>query len=101
MVADCVELGCSVEVSVVMEEWLAGGKLCGVGVLWLVDGSEWGWRWCCWRAVCARGVGKGCDRSLRVVRRGWVCWMGGVCELIFVFTEGIEASVGCLWVSSA
>ncbi len=25
--ADCVEHGCGVEVSVVMEEWLAGGKV--------------------------------------------------------------------------
>ena len=36
--------------------------------------------------------GRGCDRSVGVVGRGWVCWMGGVCELIFVFAEGIEAS---------
>ncbi len=36
--------------------------------------------------------GRGGDRSVVVVGRGWVCWMGGVCELIFVFAEGIEAS---------
>ena len=36
--------------------------------------------------------GRGCDRSVGVVRRGWFCWMGGGCELIFVCTEGIEAS---------
>ena len=39
--------------------------------------------------MCARG---GCDRSVGVVGRGWVCWMGGVCEMMcFVFAEGIEA----------
>ena len=38
--------------------------------------------------------GKGCDRSVGVVRRCWVCWMGigGAHELIFVFAKGIEAS---------
>ena len=37
--------------------------------------------------------GKGCDRSVGVVRHGWVCWMRGVCELnMFLFTEGIEGS---------
>ncbi len=35
---------------------------------------------------------RGCDRSVGVDGRGWVCWMGGGCELIFVFTEAIEAS---------
>ena len=41
--------------------------------------------------VRARGGRAGCDRSLDVVGRGLVCWMGGVCVLIFVFVEGIEA----------
>ena len=36
--------------------------------------------------------GRGCNRSLDVVGRGWVCWIGGVCVLIFVCAEGIEAS---------
>ncbi len=36
--------------------------------------------------------GRGGDRSVGIVGRRWVCWMGGVCELIFVFAEGIEAS---------
>ena len=36
--------------------------------------------------------GRGGDRSVGVVGRGWVCWMGGVCNLIFVFAEGIEAA---------
>ena len=35
--------------------------------------------------------GKGCDRSVGVVGRGWVCWMGSGFEVIFVCTEGIEA----------
>ncbi len=36
--------------------------------------------------------GRGGDRSVGVVGRGWVCWMGGMCEQIFLFAEGIEAS---------
>ena len=40
-------------------------------------------------SVCEGRVG---DRSVGVVGCGWVCWMGGVCEQIFVFAEGIEAS---------
>ena len=36
--------------------------------------------------------GRGGDRSVGMVGRGWVCRMGDVCELIFVFAEGIEAS---------
>ena len=42
-----------------------------------------------WGSVCG---GRGGDRSVGMVGRGWVCWMGGVCELIFVFAEGIEVS---------
>ena len=30
--------------------------------------------------------------TVGVVGRGWVCWIGGVSELIFAFAEGIEAS---------
>ena len=36
--------------------------------------------------------GRGCDRSLDVVGRGRVCWMGGVCVLLFEFAAGTEAS---------
>ncbi len=36
--------------------------------------------------------GMGCDRYLDVVGHGWVCRLGGVCVLIFVFAAGIEAS---------
>ena len=35
---------------------------------------------------------RGGDRSVGAVGRGWVCWMGVVCEQIFVFAEGIEVS---------
>jgi hypothetical protein len=82
-----------------------GGECCDAGVVG-------GWEGCVGWACCGRAVVDGrwqmrvalvllggsvceersCGRSVCVVGRGWVCWMGGVCELIFVFTEGIEAS---------
>jgi hypothetical protein len=46
------------------------GRLCGVGVLWLVDGGEWRWCWCYYGgSVCE---GRGGDRSVGVVGRGFL-----------------------------
>ncbi len=66
--ADCVERGCGVGVSVAMEEWLAGGKVvCDlrtvVGGLWRIGVV----------LVLLRGrvcKGRGCYRSLDVVGHG-------------------------------
>ncbi len=82
-----MERCCGVEVS---EEWLAGGKIVWGGRA-VVDR-----RWWMGVGLGLRGgsvcEGRGGARSVGVVGRGWVCWIGSVCELIFVFAEGIEAS---------